>query len=211
MATTTPNYGWDVPTSSDYVKLGAVAIETLGDDIDASLFGITGGKNVGMVHLISTNFSASAGVSTSNVFTSAYQSYKIIISNLSCTSSSQTINFRLRTGASDSSTNYYYAGFTAYTPGNVLTFSGSANDAQMPVATANSTHRTGAIIELQNPQLSVGTSVQNASNYWDGSNVYARSWNGNHIATTSYDGFTIYPSSSTMTGTVSVYGCRSTN
>jgi hypothetical protein len=34
MATTTPNFGFAVPTSTDYVKDGAVAIETLGDDID---------------------------------------------------------------------------------------------------------------------------------------------------------------------------------
>lgn len=37
MATTTPTFGWSVPTSTDYVKDGASAIETLGDSIDASL------------------------------------------------------------------------------------------------------------------------------------------------------------------------------
>lgn len=37
MATTTPNNGWAVPTSTDLVKDGAVAIETLGDAIDASV------------------------------------------------------------------------------------------------------------------------------------------------------------------------------
>ena len=43
MATTTPNFGWSVPTSTDYVKDGAVAIETLGDSIDASLVDLKGG------------------------------------------------------------------------------------------------------------------------------------------------------------------------
>lgn len=43
MATTTPNYGWAVPTSTDLVKDGAVAIETLGDSIDASLAELKGG------------------------------------------------------------------------------------------------------------------------------------------------------------------------
>jgi len=43
MATTTPNFGWAVPTSSDLVKNGAVAIETLGDSIDASLVDLKGG------------------------------------------------------------------------------------------------------------------------------------------------------------------------
>jgi hypothetical protein len=38
MATTTPNYGWTVPTSSDLVKNGATAIETLGDSVDDSLW-----------------------------------------------------------------------------------------------------------------------------------------------------------------------------
>ena len=43
MATTTPNFGWTVPTSSDLVKNGATAIETLGDAIDASLVDLKGG------------------------------------------------------------------------------------------------------------------------------------------------------------------------
>ena len=45
MATTTPNFGWTVPTSSDLVKNGATAIETLGDAIDASLLDLKGGTS----------------------------------------------------------------------------------------------------------------------------------------------------------------------
>ena len=43
MATTTPNFGWSVPTSTDLVKDGATAIETLGDAIDASMADLKGG------------------------------------------------------------------------------------------------------------------------------------------------------------------------
>jgi hypothetical protein len=43
MATTTPNFGWVVPTSTDLVKNGATAIETLGDSIDASMAELKGG------------------------------------------------------------------------------------------------------------------------------------------------------------------------
>ena len=43
MATTTPNFGWSVPTSTDLVKDGATAIELLGDSIDASLVDLKGG------------------------------------------------------------------------------------------------------------------------------------------------------------------------
>jgi hypothetical protein len=38
MATTTTNYGFDIPTSSDLVKNGATAIATLGQDIDTFLY-----------------------------------------------------------------------------------------------------------------------------------------------------------------------------
>ena len=37
MATTTPINSWPVPTSTDYVKDGAVAIEALGDAIDTAV------------------------------------------------------------------------------------------------------------------------------------------------------------------------------
>jgi hypothetical protein len=37
MATTTPVFGWPVPTSTDLVTNGAVAIEALGDAIDARI------------------------------------------------------------------------------------------------------------------------------------------------------------------------------
>jgi hypothetical protein len=43
MATITPNFGWSVPTSTDLVKDGAAAIETLGDSIDASMAQLKGG------------------------------------------------------------------------------------------------------------------------------------------------------------------------
>ena len=50
MATTTPNFGWTVPTSSDLVKNGAVAIETLGDSVDASFAGLTVNAQTGTTY-----------------------------------------------------------------------------------------------------------------------------------------------------------------
>lgn len=45
MATVTPNFNWPVPTSTDLVKDGATAIESLGDAIDASLLDLKGGTS----------------------------------------------------------------------------------------------------------------------------------------------------------------------
>lgn len=43
MATTTTNFGWDIPQSTDLVKDGATAIATLGQDIDTSMVDLKGG------------------------------------------------------------------------------------------------------------------------------------------------------------------------
>jgi hypothetical protein len=43
MATTTTNFGWTVPTSTDLVKNGATAISTLGSGVDTSFVGLKGG------------------------------------------------------------------------------------------------------------------------------------------------------------------------
>ena len=71
MATTTPNYGWPVPTSTDYVKDGATAIETLGDAIDATVFGLSKVETV----LSSGTFSAVSSVTLTNVLSDTYKFY----------------------------------------------------------------------------------------------------------------------------------------
>jgi hypothetical protein len=43
MATTTTNFGWDIPQSTDLVKDGATAIAALGQDIDTSMMDLKGG------------------------------------------------------------------------------------------------------------------------------------------------------------------------
>jgi hypothetical protein len=45
MATTTTNFGWDIPQSTDLVKNGATAISTLGQDIDTSMAELKGGTS----------------------------------------------------------------------------------------------------------------------------------------------------------------------
>lgn len=44
MATTTTNFGWDIPQSTDLVKDGATAIAALGQDIDTALLDLKGGS-----------------------------------------------------------------------------------------------------------------------------------------------------------------------
>ena len=71
MATTTPNYLWSVPTSSDLVKNGATAIETLGDSVDASLWN-SGYGQAGKNKIINSDFSINQRNFTSETVDNAY-------------------------------------------------------------------------------------------------------------------------------------------
>lgn len=50
MATTTTNYGFDIPQSTDLVKDGATAIATLGQDIDTAFAGLTVNAQTGTTY-----------------------------------------------------------------------------------------------------------------------------------------------------------------
>ena len=78
MATTTTNYGFDIPQSTDLVKDGATAIATLGQDIDTAMNTALGTKKAGMVLLNTTSFSGVASQSFNSVFSATYDYYRII-------------------------------------------------------------------------------------------------------------------------------------
>lgn len=44
-----PNYGWQEPDDSDFVKDGALAMRTLGNDIDSTVYSIDQ-KVAGIIH-----------------------------------------------------------------------------------------------------------------------------------------------------------------
>lgn len=204
MATTTPNYGWDVPTSTDYVKDGATAIETLGDDIDASLFSITAGKNVGLVHINTTTISAQTSVSFSNVFSSSFDNYRLV---LECTmASGGYVTLQL---AGSTTAVYDYQGWEAFRSGGTA---GSGNN-----TTGAATHFRignfyaqggGCSVELYRPFTTSRTAYTSNSGTTnaDGSGS-TFIWGGMHRTSASYTGFTLLADNA-LTGTLRIYGYR---
>jgi hypothetical protein len=71
MASTTTNYGWVVPTSSDLVKNGATAISTVGSSVDTSLWN-SGFGQAGKNKLINGDFSVNQRAFTSTTTTGAF-------------------------------------------------------------------------------------------------------------------------------------------
>jgi hypothetical protein len=218
MATTTPNYGWDVPTSTDYVKDGATAIETLGDDIDATLYSVTNGRNVGL-SLVSTG-TIGSGVTTfsmDNVFTSAFRNYQIII-NAGQTQVVDGVQMQLRaSGTTETGSNYLFSGIETQASSATLTSRRGfpASNFRIAVGSGSSSGSSyNAEVMVYQPAIAAATNIfSNASTREPGSlgNVYVTTA-GSHQLTNAYDGFTLsVAGATTMTGgTVQVYGMRTT-
>ena len=70
MATTTPNFGWPVPTSTDLVTNGATAIESLGDNIDADVWNLSNRTIETTLTIRTTGRSSSGSESTTGFYLS---------------------------------------------------------------------------------------------------------------------------------------------
>ena len=213
MATTTPNYGWAVPTSTDLVKDGATAIETLGDAIDASLVDLRGGTTgqilqkasatqmdfqwanslSGLTLINTTSFSAVSSQSFNDVFSTTYDYYKVIASG---TVSSTRPAFRLRvSGADATGSNYEIAG---YSGGGIFT---GTNTAFLPIESAA---QWWISFDLINPFLSSETSMLSLSGNATNGIRFATS---RYNLTTSFTGLSIFPEGAgTLTGKLSILG-----
>lgn len=206
MATTTPNYGWDVPTSTDYVKDGATAIETLGDDIDASLFSITGGKNVGLVHINTTSFTTQSAVSLNNVFTSAYSNYRIVL-HISGKSTNGSMYLRFRaSGADNTASNYNYAGLLGRTTETIAYYGGAGQ--QLALFGFSNASQAFNSFDVINPQIALNTQFTTTGHGGDLSTWFNVIGSGNHATNTQFDGISFIPSTGTISGTVQVFGYR---
>jgi hypothetical protein len=207
MATVTPIYNWPVPTSTDYVKDGATAIESLGDAIDSSLNSITGGKNVGLVLLNSTAVSAQSRVTFSNVFTSDYEVYKV---EFDVTGSTDSIALLFQVAASGTQVVGTAYSYTQMYQTNIGGDPQGYGEASIGNALIGSCKTVG--------QLASATICDIAKAEATKINVHSTSWGastsqqdlvyGVHRTATAYDGMSISTSSGTFTGTIRIYGLR---
>ena len=211
MATTTPNYGWAVPTSTDLVKDGATAIETLGDAIDASMNTALGTKKAGMVLLNTTSFSGVTSQSINDVFSATYRAYKIVF-NLTAGLSDADVTLRLRVAGSDASGSNYAWGAQGYNiTGAAASPFGNASDTSMFFGQTDAGTNAAILSIAQdviNPFNTVATTfIGNAFIPNTGGALFAINLGARHSLTTSYTGFSIISSqANSLTGSVSVYG-----
>ena len=158
-----------------------------------------------------TSFSAAAAVNVDSVFTSSYTHYFCLFSAASSATNEIGLFVRLRAASTDTSTGYYFGVIGATQAAGTATGGGS-----------NSTFFQlgdfGGVLSVMpitfgSPQVAARTSI-----YWQGQEAATNTSVNRGIQVlggfldnaTQYDGFTVYPSSGTITGSYTVYGYSKT-
>jgi hypothetical protein len=194
MATTTPNYGWPVPTSTDYVKDGAAAIEALGDAIDATVFGLGSGLTLVQTQTVT----GSTGVSFTGL--TVGKTYKIITNVLGSVSLA-ALNFRFRENSTDKASSYYGSGRYTIPNGTVNSLS-YANIANFDFMNLDTTQKNLASYDMSVISSSLGLIIGSVHSPV-GDYVGFSGCKNNSMS--AFNGFSIYPSTGTMTGTIKLY------
>ena len=208
MATVTPNYSWPVPTSTDLVKDGATAIEALGDAIDATVFGLGGS---GLTLISSTTIGSGVStVSVNDCFSATYSNYRVVMDVGAFSDNSQNLQMRMRVSGSDnSSSNYKYTALNSQTGSPFNDGLSSTGTTQWVFHRYTRSDGVFFVVDFFKPFATDYTSAKSSGislnyNAADGSEAYL-----SMTVTTSYTGFTLFPTAGNMTGgTIKVYGYK---
>jgi len=167
----------------------------------------------GLTHLNTTTFTAQTAVDISNLFSSAYDNYKFIVNCFQGGSGTVRLQARLLSGGTQQTTNYLgnqiiwnmnsgsSAGTTVLSNEFPLGFVGGGN--------AGSNPGNEHTFDLTRPFLPLATGLTGAwvgenSGQYQSTGILA----GQHTTAASYDGIRFFPSASTITGIVRIYGYR---
>ena len=160
-----------------------------------------------IVLINTTSFSAVASQSLTNVFSTTYHNYLILIDAYGSTTSTDILGRLGASGSYDSGNNYSYGtlginragGATQVTNGDALT--------SWELGTDTSTTTTSFLtisMTILSPFLAVSTNFHSQS--WSRQGMNSRSGGGTHDLTNSYTDFQLVASTGTITGKISIYG-----
>ena len=155
------------------------------------------------VRITTQSFTTSSAVNVNDVFSSAYKNYQVYINVNASTGVGLLYRYRV-SGADNSSSNYAYQRLII----NNTTFNNTRETAQTNGSLGDSnTVNSNLECTFFNPFESKLTYVQ-ASTVTEASVPSVQFWYNGFNATTSFTGFTLYPSSGTITGSITVYGMK---
>lgn len=197
---TTANYSWPTPVATDLVKDGWEAIKDLGDAADTTVKAVSDAQ--GLIHIETQTFSAVSAVSFSNVLTSDYKYFRVMV-NGTASGAGIDLRLRFRSSTTDRTANYYSAAWVfTFASGTDSKVSNNAGFIPICAINANEFFVNFDISGLVSAKPTVtGRSMGDA---WAG----AASFGGLRAVSETNNGFTLLTSSGTMTGEASVYGYK---
>jgi hypothetical protein len=221
MATTTTNFGWDIPQSTDLVKDGATAIAALGQDIDTAFVDFKGGTtgqvlkktsgtdldvewgtaSSGLTLINTTSFSGVSSQSISDVFSTTYTNYRIVINVQSATSQVEFL-YRMRVSGSDDSTSNYYSQVIT---GNDTSVAGERVSTATSGTLAQITNNQSGIDAVFYKPFEASRTMVTAASANSIDTIRIRNIGSVLATSTSYTGLTLICSQN-ITGTISIYG-----
>ena len=193
-------------STSGYVEIDAPAVAgTSALTLPTGTGTIAKTTDQGLVHINTTTFSAVSSVSLNDVFTSVYENYKIVFSPIAG-SVEANLNIRLRASGSDvTASNYkYIRQYFGTSSGTQLNGSASLVHFSYVVPSQN----FSSSLDILSPNLSAFTGMVGCIGFDNAADLYISMASGVYNATTVADGFTIFPTSGTITGTIRCYGYK---
>jgi hypothetical protein len=160
------------------------------------------------------SFTSASAISLNSCFSSTYDNYKILI-NTTGMSTNLECRFRLRSSGTDASgSNYSGGGFYNYSSGATVgglnyngatfyTFGGAGT-----ILNSAAPARNLFVIDISKPFIASETMWNSFISNQDTGGFRATIQGNLHDAGISYDGFSIFTSTGTFTGTITVYGYR---
>ena len=159
----------------------------------------------GLTHLNTTAFTGQIQVNVDNVFSSAFDNYKIVFNLTSTSVNGADVFVRLRAGGTTNQSSNYNVGGMLVGAAASLNFASTNNASStlFQVGSSNDTRGCNGEMNLYRPFLTQATAHTTSSV----GNLFFN-FGGLMTVTTPYDGFAFGVTSGTATGTLRVYGSR---
>jgi hypothetical protein len=160
-----------------------------------------------LVFITSSSFTSSTAVSVNNCFSSTYENYVVIV-NLSASSNNE-LTMRMRVGGSDTVGSAYRGNACAMPHGSTSGVEGFGSVVdRMRLMWMGNSYRRGLTINFNAP-FAVDRTIIHGTGLGMNS-AYSQQASLNFASaqedSTSFDGFTLYPSTGNITGVLRVYG-----
>ena len=161
----------------------------------------------GTILISAQTVSAVSSVIFNNCFTSSYENYRIIV-RPTASSGDPILRIRMRVSGTDATGNDYAKVDVISTGSTVTASSATATSLSIGDMTSANPARAAHTFDIFGPQKAADTAFIGTAAWQVGAAKYWYTYTASHDVATAYDGFTLFPSTGTFTGTVSVYAYR---